>query len=169
MQYFNFRRLINKYKSEFKAITLIDGYYDDAGDWVKAQESKTEIYGAVISFKQSKVYRSEGTLTTRDKRLFTLEPIETALLGSKAVFDNNVYSIEDETENAKFTGVYAYTLKYVSAFKDERVKNDITEEVEELEARLDGISLASEPTTPDDDLAVDGSALEKRLDGVLND
>lgn len=169
MQYFNFRRLINKYKSEFKAITLIDGYYDDAGDWVKAQETKTEIYGAVISFKQSKIYRSEGTLTTKDKRLFTLEPIETALLGSKAIFESGVYSIEDETENAKFTGVYAYTLKYVSAFKEERAKNDITEEVEDLEQRLDGTLLASEPETPDEDLSEDSSALEKRLDGVLID
>ena len=37
MQYFNFARLVRKYMSEFKAITLISGYYDDCGDWVNAE------------------------------------------------------------------------------------------------------------------------------------
>lgn len=117
MRYFNFSRLINKYKSEFKAVTLTDGHYDDAGDWVKGERSETVVYGAVISHKESKIYRSEGTLTAKDKRLFTLEPISKALQGSKAIYDGQMYSIEDNTENAKFTGVYAYTLKWISAFK----------------------------------------------------
>lgn len=118
MPYFNFTRLINKYKSEFTAITLADGYYNDAGDWVKGEETETVLQGAVIAFKESKVHRSEGQLTTQDRRLFTLEPIDKALKGSKVIYAGNVYSIEDETENAKFTGVYAYTLKWISAFKE---------------------------------------------------
>lgn len=116
MQYFNFSRLIKKYESQFKAITLSDGYYNDAGDWVKGDKAETVIYGAIISHRESKVFRSEGTLTAKDKRLFTLKPIEKALQGSKVIYDGDMYSIEDNTENAKFTGVYAYTLKYVSAF-----------------------------------------------------
>lgn len=118
MQYFNFSRLINKYKSKFKVITLTDGYYNDSGDWVKGDKAETTVQGAIISYKESKVYRSEGTLTAKDKRLFTLEPIKKALQGSKVIYEGNVYSIEDNTENAKFTGAYAYTLKYISAFKE---------------------------------------------------
>lgn len=118
MQYFNFRRLIEKYKSEFKAITLSDGYYNDMGDFVKSESEEKVIYGAVISHKESKIFRSDGTLTAKDRRLFMLEPLDTKLHGLKAIFENGVYRIEDCTENAKFTGVYAYTLKYQSAFKD---------------------------------------------------
>ena len=118
MQNFNFSRLVNKYKSEFKTITLSDGYYDDSGDWVKGDKTETTVQGAVISFKESKIYRSEGTLTANDKRLFMLEPIDKALLSAKAIYNGNVYSIEDCTDNSKFTGVWAYTLKYVSAFKE---------------------------------------------------
>lgn len=167
MQYFNFSRLIKKYASQFKGITLTDGYYDDAGDWVKACDKETIIQGAVISFKESKIYRSEGTLTTQDKRLFTLEPIETALQGSKIIYEGSMYSLEDCTDNAKFTGVYAYTLKYVSAFKESRPAYDITDEVEDLEDRLDGILVPDEPETPKKDLSEDNKDLEKRLDGVL--
>lgn len=118
MPYFNFARLVQKYSSEIKTITLIDEYYNDSGDLVKGEKKKTTIQGAVISYKDSVIHRSEGRLTEKDKQLFMLEPIEKALRGSKAIYDDNVYTIEDCTENAKFTGVWVYTLKYVSAFKE---------------------------------------------------
>lgn len=118
MQYFNFSRLIKKYSSNFTAITLSEGSFNDAGDWVKGEQAQTTVQGAVIAFKESKIHRSEGTLTTKDRRLFVLSPIDKALQGSKVIYEGNVYSIEDEAENAKFTGVYAYTLRWVSAFKE---------------------------------------------------
>lgn len=127
MQLYNFKRLIRKYNSEFTLITLTDGYYDDAGDWIKGEAKETTLNGAVISFKESKIYRSEGTLTTNDRRLFTLEPVPNALKGTKAVVNGILYSIEDCTENAKFTGVYAYTLRYISAF-NEKEKAKLTAE-----------------------------------------
>ena len=166
MQFFNFERLINKYKSELTSITLTDGYYDDSGDWVDTTKERTTIHGAVISFKESKVYRSEGTLTTNDKRLFTISPIDSKLQGCKAIYDGKVYSIEDITENAKFTGVYAYTLKYISAFKEVSPDYDITDEVDALEKRLDGVLVEEDPPENDDTLTEEIERLENRLDGV---
>ena len=170
MRYFDFSRLINKYRSQFSAIIFLEGYYDDKGDWVKGTNEEITVYGAVISHRESKVFRSEGRLTEKDKRLFTLEPISNELQGSQVVYEGNVYSIMDNVENAKFTGVYAYTLKYVSAFKEKRVDVDITETVEALEERLDGVRAASEPPVPPaDNVSEDKEKLENRLDGVLND
>jgi hypothetical protein len=118
MQYYDFSRLIRKYQTTFTTITITDGYYDDYGDWVKGSEVRKELQGAIISHRESKIYRSEGNLTAKDKRLFMLEPIENALLHSKVIHNGNEYSIEDNVENAIFTGVYAYRLKYVSAFDE---------------------------------------------------
>lgn len=115
---YNFQRLINKYKSEFKSITLAAGHYDEFGDFVKGEETETILYGAIIKHRDSKIFNSNGTLTAEDRRLFTTEPIDKALQGSKVIYEGNVYSIVDNTENAKFTGCYSYTLKYVSAFKE---------------------------------------------------
>ena len=167
MQYFDFSYLINKYKSECKAITFLAGYYDEKGDWVKGDNEVITLEGAIINFKYSSVVRSEGKLTTKDKRLFTLTPISNALHGSKVVYENNVYSIEDESENAKFTGVYAYTLKYISAFKDARIDSDITDLVEDLEERLDGVLVKDTPTVPDETDYIE--KLDKRLDGESSD
>lgn len=121
MQYFNFQRLIRKYMREMKLIIYSKGEYNNSGDYVKGEKQEVSIYGAVISFKESKIHRSEGNLTQKDKRLFTLEPIDNALKGSQMVFGSDLYNIEDSnTENAVFTGVYAYTLKYNSAIKEDR-------------------------------------------------
>lgn len=116
MAFFNFNRLIAKYGSNLTAITIADGHYDTSGDWVKDETSETIIFGAVISHSENKVYRSEGALTKQDRRFFTAKPINSSLMGAKAIYDGNIYSIESCSENAKFTGVYAYTLKYVSVF-----------------------------------------------------
>ena len=162
---YDFSRLIRKYSSNFKAITLTGASYNDSGDFVRAEKQELNLQGAIISFKESKIYRSEGTLTTKDKRLFTLEPITQHLQGSTVVYEGNVYSVEDNTENAKFTGVYAYTLKYVSAFKETRHEYDATDEINDLEDRLDGI-LTKEAEKPED-FGKDADDLEKRLDGTL--
>lgn len=118
MQYFNFHRLITKYMSQFTVKLVAKGHYDDKGDYVKDSSDKIVLNGAIISFKESKIFRSEGTLTTNDKRLFTESPISSKLIGSQVIYDNKLYNVEECTENAKFTGVYAYILRFVSAFKE---------------------------------------------------
>lgn len=138
MQYFNFDRLIQKYKSSLALEIVTEGGYDDNGDYVKTSSSQLTVEGAVLSLKDSKIYRSNGTLTAKDKVLYMLEPISNSLEGSTVIYENNVYRIEDCEENFKFTGVCAYTLKYVSAFK-EQTADDITEEAEKLDKRLDGV------------------------------
>lgn len=166
-QYFNFTRLINKYKSAFTAITLTCGYYNDAGDWVAEDQEKIDLEGAIISFKESKVYRSEGAYTTNDKRLFMLKPIDDKLNGAKVAYEGKVYSVEDNTENAKFTGVYAYTLKFCSAFKGKEHDFDLTDAVWKLEQRLDGVLVEKAPTPPPDENMTESiEKLGHRLDGV---
>ena len=119
-QYFDFSGLIRDYSNTFEVITHTGGGYDEAGDWRDGQETRTEYQGAVIAFKESKVFRSEGKITAKDKRLFMQQPLPDALMGAKAIFRGQQYMIESETENAEFTGVYSYLLRYVSAFGEEK-------------------------------------------------
>lgn len=169
MQYFDFSYLINKYSSEFTAITLSEGYFDDAGDWVNGETVLTPLTGAIISRSESKVFRSEGALTEKDKRLFMLHPIDNKLHGAKVVYNKDAYDLSDCIENAKFTGVYAYTLKYVSAFKDIAPEYDLTEDLERLEKRLDGTLVEVPEPEADNSYAEAKESLEKRLGGETDD
>ena len=118
MQRFNFARLVRKYSSEFAVVILGKSELNDSGDWVKSSEpTKITLFGAIIGRGENAIFRSDGKLNEKDKRLFMLEPIDNALLDKKVVYENDTYNIQSSTENAKFTGVWSYVLKYVSAFK----------------------------------------------------
>ena len=118
MQHFNFTRLVEKYSDEFTVIVPSKKVLNDGGDWVDGEPEKKVLYGAIIGRGEKITFRSSGNLTEKDKRLFMLEELDKALLGASVVYDGDKYSILSSTDNSKFTGVWAYTLKYVSAFKD---------------------------------------------------
>lgn len=116
MAYFDFSSLIRQYSTDFTVIIPSKGDYNSKGDFVKGKPAEKTMSGAIISHRQSKVYKSEGKLTEQDRALYMLEPIDFALQDAKVIHDNKVYSIENSLDNAVFTGVYAYTLKFVSVF-----------------------------------------------------
>lgn len=116
--YFNFEDLINKYSRDVTILSKTRNL-NDVGDW---EEEVTEciIQGAILGINENKIYKSEGALTIQDKALYTLTPIADALMNGKVVFNGNTYGIENQigTDNAEFTGVYNYTLKFISAFNE---------------------------------------------------
>lgn len=114
--YFDFSYLIEKYKTTFTVKIPSAGAYDDAGDWQEGKPQELTLTGAIISHRENKVFKSEGTLTEQDRALYMLEPITFALQGAEVIHDGKKYSIASALQNAAFTGVYAYTLKYVSVF-----------------------------------------------------
>ena len=115
-QYFDFSGLIGDYSNTFVVVTHTDAGYDEAGNYQKGQEMRSEYSGAIIAFRESKVLRSEGAIKTKDRRLFMQERLPQALVGALVEYDGQKYRIESELENAEFTGVYSYLLKWVSAF-----------------------------------------------------
>lgn len=119
-QYFDFSPLIQDFSNKFTVITHTDGGYDEAGDWQDGQEIREEKTGAIIAFKESKVFRSDGKITMQDRRLFMQKPLPAALMGASVIYKGDKYMIESQHENAEFTGVYSYLLRYVSAFGEEK-------------------------------------------------
>ena len=115
-QYFDFSGLIADYASPFTVITNGENGYNDSGDYVTGEETRQELTGAIIAFKESKILRSDGAVTAKDRKLHMLTKLPDALIGAEVLFKGQKYKIESELENAEFTGVYSYLLRWVSAF-----------------------------------------------------
>lgn len=117
MQRFNFNRLINKNISEFTLKQSQEGSYV-GGQYQSGGTTEKTLSGAIMAISATKLYQSGGYLTKRDKRLYTLEPIEGSLDGCKVIYNKNEYSIEEDTQNGneRFTGVSSYILRWVSSF-----------------------------------------------------
>lgn len=126
MTRFNFTRLIQKYSRTFTVITETAGYHDKKGDWVHGATTETMLTGAIMAMSERKVYNSNGVYTTKDKVLYMTKEIDNALIGAKVMFNGNTYSIEEAigADDGVFTGVYNYTLKWVSAFEKGAVTDD---------------------------------------------
>lgn len=114
-QYFDFSGLIRKYESPFEVVTHESGGYDERGEWKAETEKRSMMRGAIIAFKESKVLRSDGGITAKDRKLHMTTQLPKALVGAEVRFKGQRYMIESELENAEFTGVYSYLLKWVSA------------------------------------------------------
>ena len=119
MQYFDFSRLIRKYSRQFTCELKAEGAYDDFGEWVTSEKSVVSMTGAIFSVRDSKLRQPDGVYTEKDKVLYTLTPIDNAMLGAEIIFKDNVYMVEDSTgtDDAEFTGIYMYRLKWVSIFR----------------------------------------------------
>lgn len=118
MSYFNFTRLVEKYSREITVIIPATKELKDSGDWVRVEPKEVTIEGAVIRHRENKVYRSEGTLSLNDYALFLLEEPNFKLIGTKVICDSKEFRVESTLNNAEFTGVWSFNLKYVSAFKE---------------------------------------------------
>ena len=115
-QYFDFSDLISDYENEFVVVTYENSGYDERGEWQKGQETRITLTGAIIAFRESKVFRAEGKITAKDRRLFMRQALPQALVGAFVEYRGQKYAIDSELENAEFTGVWSYLLKWVSAF-----------------------------------------------------
>lgn len=115
-QYFDFSSLITDFENPFQVVTHTGSGYDAAGDWQEGQETITELKGAIIGFKESRILRADGAITAKDKRLFMRQRMPDALIGATVIYQGQKFKIESETENAEFTGVYSYLLRWVSVF-----------------------------------------------------
>lgn len=116
MAYFDFKRLITKYGRNFTLLVPGEGAYV-GGVWQEGEPTRLALFGAIISLTETKLYQLGGTLTAQDRHLYMLEPINAPLQGAKVEFEGNTYHIEQDRANGNevFTGVWSYTLKWVSA------------------------------------------------------
>lgn len=116
MIYFDFNNLIDKYSCDFTILTQKQDEYDELGEKISKNRTR-DLRGAVIGINDSKIYRSDGVLTAKDKELFVKESlgdIQNAII----IYDGNQYHVESNPQNNhQFTGVWQYTLKWLSAFK----------------------------------------------------
>lgn len=110
MKLYNFTRLINKYSTVFKLIVPSEGQYE-GGIYVEGNSATPSCTGAIIPLSRRKVYQLGGNYTTQDKELYMATPIDKALLGSKVLYKDEYYGIEEATDYSDFGDIYHYILR----------------------------------------------------------
>lgn len=110
---YDFKRLIKKYSADFVIRTESEGSYVD-GKWIAGTPSETPMRGAIVPFKEIKIYQSGGHLSSEDRQLYTIAPIANALRNGSVLYKGRTYKIEESTDYSEYADVHIYTLKWVS-------------------------------------------------------
>lgn len=115
--YFNFDNLIDKYSVDFTLLTKSNDDYDDLGDKITDSIEETQKRGAIFGISDTKIYKSNGVYTEKDKQLYAKESLG-KIDELYVIYDGNKYKVEQQPNagDMQFTGVCAYVLKWVSAF-----------------------------------------------------
>jgi hypothetical protein len=119
-RYFNFDRLVKKYSRPVTLNIRQKGSYS-GGIYHEGEEETVVIAGAVISMKMQSGNNSGGNYSAEDKHLYTLSPIPHALENVTVEFDGKMYTatVDRDSGNEPFTGVYVYYLKWIKPFDSE--------------------------------------------------
>ena len=111
---YNFHRLIQKYSCTFTVSYHNNGSYE--GGIYKPGDTVTEsVSGAVVPVSAKKAYQSGGSYTEKDKELYVLSQLPRALLGGRAIYRGEEYSIEEESDYSEYCDAFVYVMKRVDA------------------------------------------------------
>lgn len=124
MKYFHFERLIRRCSSTVTAVLPEKGEYVN-GEYVADKPKRITFNAAILDIDKKKIYGGVGgtqlgssgaTLTAQDKQLYVIGTLTDSIIGAKIIYEGKEYSVEQDTDNSKFTNFTVYILKYVSAF-----------------------------------------------------
>ena len=113
MKLYNFKRLIDKYSVSFSLCRQEEGKYV-AGKWENGQTVQSELRGAIVPLRESKIYTSGGAYSEQDRELYLTAPLPAPLSSLSVIYKGNTYSVEDSRNFEDYADVAVYTLKWVS-------------------------------------------------------
>ena len=126
-QYFDFTYLINKYSSDFVAEIPSEGSYNDMGRWVEGSKTQETLHGAIISHRQSKIFKSGGTITEKDMALYMLEPLKNSLQGAKIAYEgkNVMKACNEVADENYFKNIKPNNIEHIRRIYHNNVKKYI--------------------------------------------
>ena len=115
-QLFAFKDLIDRYSVAFDIEHVLEGSYDDLGEWVDGVTVTTPARGALIPIPSRAVYESGGRINEKDRQL--IKAGTPVALGSHVVYKGERYQVESWTNHGDYGDFEVYLLKHVSAFNE---------------------------------------------------
>lgn len=110
-KHFQFADFIEEFKVEFTALVEQEGRYDEKGKWIPGGTVPEIMKGIILPLTRDELqYESNGTYTSKDRKLYTLEPLKE---GQKIEYKGQKYTIDTSKPYEDYADVYIYFAKGV--------------------------------------------------------
>lgn len=110
----NISRLIEKYSTSYSLCVKGKGSYID-GDYIESEEKIEEKQGAILPLSARKIIQLGGNYTQKDKRLFSISPIDLTQEVT-IIYNEKRFNIEEDMDFSSITDFYTYILRWVDQF-----------------------------------------------------
>lgn len=111
---FEFSDFVDEFKVEFELPETIEvpGHYDDEGEWIPPQKSETLVKkeGIVLPLSEDDLkYAENGVYTVKEKKLYTVFPIEE---GTVIRYKSDDYTVQAFKDYSEYADVFIYLMRW---------------------------------------------------------
>lgn len=86
-----------------------NGHYE-AGEWVGVQPIAVPSFGVILPFSSDDLrYTEAGTYSTKDRKLFTIDPLE---IGQKIEYKGIPYTVQQFKDYSDYADVFIYVARW---------------------------------------------------------
>lgn len=108
---FEFADFVQEFWVDFTVFEKGPGHYNNVGKWVDGTETPRETGGIVLPLSDDDLkYDVNGKYTTRDRKLYTKEPLKQ---DQRMVYKGESYTIQRYKDYEAYADVYIYIAKGV--------------------------------------------------------
>lgn len=108
---FEFADFVQEFWVDFTVYEKANGSYAENGKWVEGKEVPRETGGIVLPLNSDELQHEEnGRYTSRDRKLYTLEPLKK---GDRLEYNGQSYTIDSYKDYEAYADVYIYFAKGV--------------------------------------------------------
>ncbi|MED1711716.1 hypothetical protein [Heyndrickxia sporothermodurans] len=107
---FEFADFVDEFKVPFISIVKVDGHWEDGGDWIPGGEKSAEMQGILLPLTQEDLRYSEaGTFSVKDKKIYTVEPLEE---GQQIEYKGDKYTVQSFKDYSDYADVFIYHARW---------------------------------------------------------
>lgn len=108
---FEFADFVQEFWVDFVVFEKSPGHFNDEGEWIEGLGEPRNTGGICLPLSNDDLKREgNGTYTTKDRKIYTLEPM---VLGNKMEYNGQSYTIDSYKDYEAYADVYIYFCKGV--------------------------------------------------------
>lgn len=115
---FEFADFIEEFQVEFTSFKSSgqSGWDRESGDFIEDVAEPTQMVGIILPLKEDEIqYAPQGTYSVKDKKLYTLEPLD---IQQEIEYKSDRYVVQSFKDYSEYADVYIY----YAAWRDKGVK-----------------------------------------------
>lgn len=107
---FEFADFVDEFEVPFIYFGHSEGFWNDEGDYIESKDDAIPMSGIVLPLSENDLkYAEAGTFSQKEKKLYTVVPLEE---GRLIEYKGDMYTIQSFKDYSEYADVYIYLARW---------------------------------------------------------